>query len=176
VTGAISARTGGRTRGSDWARGSAAAGWPQRRAGRGRCWRRGVLAAGVTALVLLTAACGGGGGSAGPAESAGQPGFQKSLAYAACMRSHGAPGYPDPNSQGQFIRTLMGMSPGRAAATAAAALAAIGSGDLACWRRPVRRWPCSLGAAAAVMAPARRSRPRPSAQRACRSLLPGGGP
>jgi hypothetical protein len=29
--------------------------------------------------------------------------YQKALVYSQCMRAHGVPSYPDPNSQGQFI-------------------------------------------------------------------------
>jgi hypothetical protein len=67
-----------------------------------RSRRAGVLAAAVAGLALLLAACGGGGGS--PA-AAGSTAFQQALAYAQCMRSHGAPSWPDPDSQGNFIST-----------------------------------------------------------------------
>jgi hypothetical protein len=29
--------------------------------------------------------------------------YQKALAYAQCIRAHGVPSYPDPNSKGQFV-------------------------------------------------------------------------
>jgi hypothetical protein len=61
-----------------------------------------IIAAAV--LVLLAAACsasppstGSGGSSAGG--SAGSP---SAIAYSACMRSHGVPNYPDPDSSGQL--------------------------------------------------------------------------
>lgn len=59
-----------------------------------------VLAA-VTALAgaALLAACGGGSPAATTAVSAN---YQKALTYAQCMRSHGMPNFPDPDSQGQF--------------------------------------------------------------------------
>jgi hypothetical protein len=41
------------------------------------------------------------GGSAG--SMAVQTPYQKALSYAECMRSHGVPGFPDPNSQGDFL-------------------------------------------------------------------------
>jgi hypothetical protein len=41
------------------------------------------------------------GGSATPAQVAGL--FTKQLKFAACMRSHGVPGFPDPTSNGQSI-------------------------------------------------------------------------
>ena len=61
----------------------------------------------VAALALLEAACGGGspsssGGSPHAAESSRSP---SALAYSACMRSHGVPNYPDPDSSGQLPKT-----------------------------------------------------------------------
>ena len=83
--------------------------WPSAGAGtegaaRGRAgrWARlaglaAVLAAGAVAL----AACGGG----GPAPTAtGSSNFDKALAFSKCMRSHGVPDYPDPNSNGVFVQ------------------------------------------------------------------------
>jgi hypothetical protein len=61
--------------------------------------RPGVLAAALAGIALLAAACGGG---ASPA-AAGLTAYQKSVAYAQCMRAHGEPGYPDPTSNGGFI-------------------------------------------------------------------------
>lgn len=66
----------------------------QRRAG---LRRPGILSAAVAGIALLPAACG-----SGSAAAAGSTAYQKSLAYAQCMRSHGEPGFPDPNSQGNF--------------------------------------------------------------------------
>ena len=89
--GGMKARNGGARGGRGW--------------GRPR-WQAGVLAAGVVGIALLAAACGG--GSAGPASSAGSLGgskLQVAIDYAKCMRSHGAPNWPDPNSQGQFLKT-----------------------------------------------------------------------
>jgi len=68
---------------------------------RRRPWRVVILAA-AAGIALLAAACSGGGNS--PA-TAGSPDVQKALAYAKCMRSHGAPSWPDPNNQGQFLKT-----------------------------------------------------------------------
>ena len=80
----------------------------RRRRRRAHPPRAGVLA--VTAgLVLLTAACGGSlsstgtgsspnaGGSASPQASS-----LSALAFARCMRSHGIPNFPDPDSSGHF--------------------------------------------------------------------------
>lgn len=67
-----------------------------------RLRRAGVLATVVAGAAVLAAACSGGSASlAGSGRSA----LQAALAYAACMRSHGAPNWPDPNSHGQFLKT-----------------------------------------------------------------------
>ena len=65
--------------------------------------RAGVLAAGVAGIAVLAAACSG--GSASSAGSPGRSNYQVAIGYANCMRSHGAPDWPDPNSQGQFLKT-----------------------------------------------------------------------
>jgi hypothetical protein len=62
----------------------------------------GVLAAVVAGAAFLVTACSGGGGSSSPAV-AGSTAFQNALAYAHCMRSHGEPGFPDPDSKGNFL-------------------------------------------------------------------------
>jgi hypothetical protein len=76
--------------------------------------RRGVLA--VTAgLVLLTAACGGSPSSSsnstsnGSSSSTGTGGslsayISQELAFARCMRAHGIPNFPDPDSTGHFSK------------------------------------------------------------------------
>ena len=62
--------------------------------------RRAGLAGAVLALIgLLATACGG--GSSPAAGGAGSP-VQAALAYARCMRAHGVPDFPDPDSHGQF--------------------------------------------------------------------------
>jgi hypothetical protein len=58
--------------------------------------------AALAAAALLTAACGGGSPSAG-SSGAAQGRLAQALAFAHCMRSHGAPSYPDPNSSGAFM-------------------------------------------------------------------------
>ena len=61
------------------------------------------LALAVLALVaLLTTACGGGSPSTGGSAGAGQGRLAQALAFAHCMRSHGAPDFPDPDSAGGF--------------------------------------------------------------------------
>jgi hypothetical protein len=56
----------------------------------------------MAGLALLAAACGGssGGSSAGSANS--QSPISQALAFSRCMRSHGVPSFPDPNSSGVF--------------------------------------------------------------------------
>jgi hypothetical protein len=61
------------------------------------------LAAALAAAALLTAACGGGSPSAAGSSGAGPGHLAQALAFAHCMRSHGAPNYPDPNSSGAFM-------------------------------------------------------------------------
>src|ERR1022692_249263 len=61
--------------------------------------RPGALVVVLAGIALLAAACGGGGSPV----AAGSTAYQKSLAYAQCMRAHGEPGYPDPTSNGGFI-------------------------------------------------------------------------
>lgn len=64
--------------------------------------RAAALVAALAVAALLTAACGGGSPSAG-SSGAGQGRVVQALAFAHCMRSHGAPSYPDPNSSGVFM-------------------------------------------------------------------------
>jgi hypothetical protein len=71
----------------------------------------------VAGLALLAAACGGSGqSSAGFRRSPGGAGSARSpsaLAYSACVRAHGVPNYPDPDSSGQLPKTdaqLLGVS------------------------------------------------------------------
>jgi len=60
--------------------------------------RHAVLAA-VLAGTALLAACG---GSAAPV-SANQTAYQKAVAFSACMRAHGEPGFPDPQPNGNLL-------------------------------------------------------------------------
>lgn len=53
------------------------------------------LVSAAAAFSLLAAGCGGG----GPARTTGAP-HGGLVAYARCMRSHGVPGFPDPDSTG----------------------------------------------------------------------------
>jgi hypothetical protein len=58
----------------------------------------------VTAILALLAACSGRGPSSsvagGSPQPAGSSGAPSSVAYSACMRSHGVPSFPDPGSEG----------------------------------------------------------------------------
>jgi hypothetical protein len=56
----------------------------------------------VLAIVALAACSSSGSTSAGGGSSTSTA-YQKALAYAQCIRAHGIPDYPDPNSQGQFV-------------------------------------------------------------------------
>ena len=63
--------------------------------------RRAGLAAAVLALMgLLATACGGG---SSHARAGGGGGVQAALAYARCMRAHGVPNFPDPQTTGGGI-------------------------------------------------------------------------
>jgi hypothetical protein len=73
--------------------------------------RAGLLAVALACLALVLAACGG--GSSGPqvagsgsstktASSSAKSSSGEPLKYAACMRSHGLPDFPDPDSSGGF--------------------------------------------------------------------------
>jgi hypothetical protein len=67
--------------------------WPQRT-------RAAAVMTAIAGVALLAAACGG--GSSSSIAAGGSTFYQKAVAYAQCMRSHGVPDYPDPDSQGQF--------------------------------------------------------------------------
>jgi hypothetical protein len=62
-----------------------------------------LAAAALAALALLTVACGGGSPGAAGSSATGQVHVQQALAFAHCMRSHGAPGFPDPGSSGGIV-------------------------------------------------------------------------
>jgi len=61
-----------------------------------------VVAAGVAAVFLATACSSGGGDPSAASTTAATTAYQKELAFAQCVREHGVPNYPDPNSQGQL--------------------------------------------------------------------------
>ena len=61
--------------------------------------RPAILAAALAGIALLAAACG---GSATPVSTA-QTNYQKAVAYSQCMRTHGEPGFPDPQPNGDLL-------------------------------------------------------------------------
>jgi len=65
--------------------------------------------AGLASITLLVSACGGSPSSSSSATSAGSA-QQAALAFSRCMRSHGVPSFPDPDSQGQFPAFHTGVS------------------------------------------------------------------
>jgi hypothetical protein len=64
-------------------------------------WRRALALAALAATTVLAAACGGN----SPSSATGSTQYNKALAFSKCMRSHGAPGFPDPTSQGTITVT-----------------------------------------------------------------------
>jgi hypothetical protein len=75
--------------------------------GGGRVWRAGMLAVALAVTGVLAAGCSGGSvgpglagaSSASASASATVSGETEALEYAACMRSHGVPNFPDPTIQ-----------------------------------------------------------------------------
>ena len=69
-----------------------------------RRWRWAALPAVLTAVGMGLAACGGGSPTASSSPSGGSSSsvVAKALKYSECMRAHGEPDFPDPNSQGSF--------------------------------------------------------------------------
>jgi hypothetical protein len=65
------------------------------------------LLGGAALAVSVAASCSS--GSAAP-RAQGQSKYAQALSYAQCMRSHGVPGFPDPNSQGEFALAGSGVS------------------------------------------------------------------
>jgi len=104
--------------GMDARNGDTRGGLGRRRRWRPGPWRAGALAAGIAGIAVLAAACGGSAGSAG---SLGRSKLQIAIDYAKCMRSHGAPNWPDPNSQGQFLKTKANAASFQAPASASRA-------------------------------------------------------
>ncbi len=84
-----------------------------------RAWprRAGILAApiAIAGLALLMAGCSSGGpssaGSGGSSDAGGSAKSQIGIDYARCMRSHGVPKYPDPNSNNELASGLPKVSP-----------------------------------------------------------------
>ena len=66
----------------------------------GRFRQPGALA--VAVIAVLAAACGGG-SPAASATPGSQAYYQDAVAFSQCMRAHGEPGFPDPQSNGNLI-------------------------------------------------------------------------
>ena len=60
--------------------------------------RASVLAAAAAGVAVLTAACGSGGGGPAGSSPSHPPGYQQYHAYSQCLRSHGAPFWPEPSA------------------------------------------------------------------------------
>jgi len=52
--------------------------------------------------IVVLAACSSSGTTNASGDSSTSTAYPQALAYAQCMRAHGVPTYPDPNSKGQF--------------------------------------------------------------------------
>jgi hypothetical protein len=70
------------------------------------------LAGSLIAIGLLVSGCGGGSTSSGVPRAGVANMGRQSLAFAACMRSHGVPGYPDPQVAGSGNGVQVTISPG----------------------------------------------------------------
>ena len=57
----------------------------------------------ILGIVALAACSSSSSSPPGASSSAASSAYTKALAYAQCMRAHGVPSYPDPNSKGQFF-------------------------------------------------------------------------
>ncbi len=79
-----------------------------------RCRRRRTasLTGSLIAIGLLISGCGGSSGRSLAANPSGARIGSQVVAYAACMRSHGLAGYPDPQISGSANRVQVTISPG----------------------------------------------------------------
>jgi hypothetical protein len=68
----------------------------------GRPWRRVGMRTALTGSALLLAACGSGSKN-GNHQASGKSNYDQAIAYSKCMRSHGDPAFPDPNSKGVYV-------------------------------------------------------------------------
>jgi hypothetical protein len=73
---------------------------------------RRTAAVATTALIALVAAACGGGSSSTASATGGPTREQTALAYARCMRAHGVPDFPDPDSNGDFHLSNSGQGRG----------------------------------------------------------------
>jgi hypothetical protein len=58
------------------------------------------LPAVIAVAALVLAGCGGSSSSSGAPQAGGSSGSPSAIAYSVCMRAHGVPGFPDPDSNG----------------------------------------------------------------------------
>jgi hypothetical protein len=65
--------------------------------------RAGVLAAAAVGVAVLAVACGSGGSSPAGSSPSHPPGYQRYHVYSQCMRSHGAPFWPEPSQVPQGV-------------------------------------------------------------------------
>jgi len=73
--------------------------------------RSAVVITAIAGVALLAAGCGG--GSRSSATAGRPPRHGSGLAYSGCMRSHGVPNFPDPNSSGTWPSAQqLGLAPG----------------------------------------------------------------
>lgn len=70
--------------------------------GQRRLRRAGVPVAAIAGAALLAAGCSGSSPSSTAGNNGGKTRYQQAVAYAACIRQHGYPAFPDPNSNGAF--------------------------------------------------------------------------
>jgi hypothetical protein len=67
-----------------------------------------LIALGVTGCALVIAGCG---SSAKPVRAGNASTYAQGVRYSDCMRSHGVPNYPDPNTGGRVPQQTSGISP-----------------------------------------------------------------
>lgn len=89
---------------------------PTKDPGIRRCWLRPAAApaVGLIAIGLLASGCGGGSTSSGAPDPSAANVRKQSVAFAACMRSRGVSGYPDPQVSGSGTGVQVRISPGTA--------------------------------------------------------------
>ena len=78
---------------------------PRPRWARPATWRTTAAMIATAALAVLAAGCGGSpssAGSAGSPAAGGSADPTSAVAYSHCVRGHGVPNYPDPDSNGKF--------------------------------------------------------------------------
>jgi len=57
----------------------------------------------MAGIAVLATACSGGSSTPTTGSTGGSTTYQKALAYSQCVRSHGVPDFPDPNSNGVIV-------------------------------------------------------------------------